>query len=103
MVSTAQTALGKGGETPEPSPTPVKLEVRNLSIGYAGTQVLRDVNLSVREHEIFGIIGPANAGKTSFLKALNRMDMFTSGMQVQGQILFNGRDIRKWRNVYALP
>jgi ATPase subunit of ABC transporter with duplicated ATPase domains len=32
---------------------------------------------TIREHEIFGIIGPANAGKTSFLKAINRMDVFT--------------------------
>jgi phosphate transport system ATP-binding protein len=39
---------------------------------------LKDVSLSIREHEIFGIIGPANAGKTSFLKAINRMDVFTT-------------------------
>jgi ABC-type phosphate transport system ATPase subunit len=51
---------------------------------------LKDVNLEIREHEIFGIIGPANAGKTSFLKAVNRMDMFTTGMRVAGEIRFNG-------------
>ena len=30
------------------------------------------------------------------------MDLFTSGMRVGGQVLFDGRDVRKWRNVYAL-
>ena len=79
-----------------------KLEVRDLAISYGGTTVLSDVNLNVREHEIFGIIGPANAGKTSFLKAINRMDMFASDMRVQGGLLFNGRDVRAWRNVYGL-
>lgn len=79
-----------------------KLEVRELSISYDGKTILGGVNLGVRENEILGIIGPANAGKTSFLKALNRMDMFASNMDVQGEVLFNGRDVRRWRNVYAL-
>ncbi len=82
--------------------TPPKLRVRNLSIGYGGEPVLSGVNLEVREHEIFGIIGPANAGKTSFLKAVNRMDLLTSSMRVDGEILFDGRNVRDLRNVYAL-
>ena len=80
----------------------LKLDIRDLSIYYADTPALENVNLDVREHEIFGIIGPANAGKTSFLKAINRMDMFASNMKVQGDIHFNGFDIRKTRNIYAL-
>jgi len=80
----------------------VKLEVNGVSISYGAQTILSDVNLSIREHEIFGIIGPANAGKTSFIKALNRMDMFTSSMRVDGQVLIDGRDIRSVRNVYAL-
>jgi phosphate transport system ATP-binding protein len=81
---------------------PVKLEVNNLSISYAGVPALSDVSLSIREHEIFGVIGPANAGKTSFLKAINRMDMFNSEMRVEGDILFNGRNTRNLNNIYAL-
>ncbi len=80
----------------------VKLEVRELSIHYGGIPALSNITLDVRENEIFGIIGPANAGKTSFLKTLNRMDMFTSGMHVSGDVLFSGRNIRHWRNIYAL-
>ncbi|MFC1662418.1 phosphate ABC transporter ATP-binding protein [Gemmatimonadota bacterium] len=81
---------------------PFKLEVRDLSVSYGEKTAFRDVNLQVREHEIFGIIGPANSGKTSFLRALNRMDDFTPGMQVEGSVMFNGRDIRSFRNVFAL-
>lgn len=81
---------------------PVKFEVRNLTVRYGRTPMLSNVSLQIREHEIFGIIGPANAGKTSFLKTLNRMDMFDSDMYVTGDILFNGRNIRRLHNVYAL-
>jgi ABC-type arginine transport system ATPase subunit len=55
---------------------PVKLGITDLSIRYGAHTALQDVTLEVHEHEIFGIIGPANAGKTSFLKAVNRMDLF---------------------------
>jgi phosphate transport system ATP-binding protein len=78
------------------------LEVSELSIRYGDQEVLGGVSLDVRKNEIFGIIGPANAGKTSFLKAINRMDMFTPGMHVQGDIHFNGHDVRRLKNVYAL-
>lgn len=78
------------------------LEVEDLSISYAGRRILRDVTLTVHEHEIFGIIGPANSGKTSFLKALNRMDLVTAGMKISGAIRFMDRDVATWRNVYAL-
>jgi len=79
-----------------------KIEVNNLSIAYGGVPALVGVNLDIRENEIFGIIGPANSGKTSFLKAINRMDVFTPSMQVTGEIVMNGRNVRDWRNLYAL-
>lgn len=79
-----------------------KLEISGLSIHYGDAAALEGVNLSVHENEIFGIIGPANAGKTSFLKVLNRMDVFDSNMRVNGRVLFDGHDISRARNVYAL-
>lgn len=82
--------------------TRTKLEVENLSIHYGDHEALTGVSLDIREHEIFGIIGPANAGKTSFLKAINRMDMFNSDMKIGGSIKFNNTDISKIRNVYGL-
>ena len=81
---------------------PLKIEVKDLSISYGETEIIRGVNLEIRKNEIFGIIGPANSGKTSLLKALNRMDMFTPGMKVKGEIRFDGYDIRQVKNVYGL-
>ena len=80
----------------------VKLDVKDLSIHYGNETALEGVNFEVHENEIFGIIGPANAGKTSFLKAINRMDMFNPDMTVEGKITFNNVDVQKIRNVYGL-
>jgi len=81
---------------------PVKLSVENLTLSYGTKTVLRDVSFEVREKEVFGIIGPANSGKTSFLRALNRMNELVPGMRVEGTIRFNGEDVDSFRNVYAL-
>jgi len=78
------------------------LEVEGLGVHYGKHTALQGVTLAVRRHEIFGIIGPANAGKTSFLRALNRMDMFLPHMRVEGTVRFAGRDTATIRNVYAL-
>ncbi len=78
------------------------IEVGDLTISYNGKPALSDVSLNVYRHEIFGIIGPANSGKTSFLRAVNRMDAFNPAMEVKGNIRINGKDVNEWRNVYAL-
>ena len=79
-----------------------KLEARGLTIHYDGKRVLGPIDLAIAEHEIFGIIGPAGSGKTSFLRAINRMDEMTPAMRVEGEVLFDGRPVKRWRNVYAL-
>jgi phosphate transport system ATP-binding protein len=84
------------------SQRPVKLGVRDLHIRYGEETALEAVNFDIHEQEIFGIIGPANAGKTSFLKAVNRMDVFNPDMKVTGDIRFNDVSVSKVRNVYGL-
>ncbi|MFQ5704881.1 MAG: phosphate ABC transporter ATP-binding protein [Gemmatimonadales bacterium] len=78
------------------------LEVIDLTVSYGSKIVLHDVTLTVRRHEIFGLIGPANGGKTSFMRALNRMDVMIPGMKVKGRVLFDGSDISTVSNIYAL-
>ncbi len=90
------------GTAPPPPVGDAKVEVRDLAIRYGNETVLHGVTLDICENEIFGIIGPAGSGKTSFLRALNRMDVFTAGMHVNGAIRIDGRDVKQWRNLYAL-
>lgn len=88
-------------EQPGASPDEV-LVVKDLSVSYKAVQALSEVNLTVFQNEIFGIIGPANAGKTTFLRTINRMDQFITDMKVEGKVLFEGREVRSWKNVFAL-
>lgn len=86
----------------ESNPATPLLEVEDLTIRYDDTVALKGISLDVQRNEIFGIIGPAGSGKTSFLRAINRMDEFDNRMKVEGSLRFNGREMQKWRNLYAL-
>jgi len=80
----------------------VKLEVQDLTLSYGDHLALKETSFQVRENEIFGIIGPANSGKTSFLRALNRMNEFVPNMRVEGKVFFNSEDVDTFENVFAL-
>jgi phosphate transport system ATP-binding protein len=85
-----------------PGDPPVKLKVKKLSVHYGRHTALSGATFKVFENEIFGVIGPANSGKTSFLRVLNRMDTFTRNMRFEGAVKYNGRDVRDWENLFAL-
>ena len=89
-------------ESSSPTAVAPKLEIGNLSIAYGEKKALSDVSFSVARNEIFSIIGPANSGKTSLLRAITRMSEFTPSMRVHGRIEIDGRDVHAWRNVFAL-
>jgi phosphate transport system ATP-binding protein len=84
------------------APRTKKIEITDLSVSYAQRRALEEVTLDVREHEILGIIGPANAGKTTLLNCINRMTDVIPGCRVTGTIRIDGVDVRKIGDVNAL-
>lgn len=80
----------------------VGIQIHDLSVSYDGHRALRNVSLDVPPNQIFGIIGPANSGKTTLLKCINRTIDFISSAKVEGQVMVDGRDVRQWGNVYEL-
>jgi ABC-2 type transport system ATP-binding protein len=55
------------------------IETHSLSKAYKGVQALKDLNLTVRQHSIFGFLGPNGAGKTTTMKLLLGLIRPTSG------------------------
>lgn len=78
------------------------IRVEKLSVWYGRTPALDGVSLEIPRHQIFGIIGPAKSGKTTFLKCLNRTIDFVPGARVSGQVIIGGQDVFRMRDVFAL-
>jgi len=78
------------------------IRVRDLRVRYGTTEVIRGITFDVQQGEILGVIGPAQSGKTSMLRCLNRTLEFTPGARMDGHIEVDGEDIARTRDVYAL-
>jgi len=73
-----------------------------VTVWYGRRAALRDVTLAVPPRTIFAVIGPANAGKTTLLKCINRTIDFVPSARVEGRVLVAGQDVYGIRNVYGL-
>ena len=78
------------------------IEFRDVTVRYGNHVALDHLSLTIGENEIFGIIGPANSGKTTLLKCINRTIDFTPSARVDGQVFVGQQEVRHIRNVYAL-
>ncbi len=78
------------------------VEIRDLRLAYAHKEVLHSISLDIHRNEILGVIGPAQSGKTSLLRCLNRPIEFTAQAHVSGLIRVDGEDVRQVKDLYAL-
>jgi phosphate transport system ATP-binding protein len=79
-----------------------KVQVENLRLSYGAKEVIHGISFHIEPNEILGIIGPAQSGKTSLLRCINRTIEFTSNVKQSGVIRVDGEDISKMRDVFAL-
>lgn len=91
-----------------------KIEIRNLTVTAGENKILKNVNLSVYENCILGLMGPAGSGKSTLISVINRMIDFEDNLKVSGQVLIDDIDIlsedinpvklrRKIGTVFAVP
>jgi phosphate transport system ATP-binding protein len=79
-----------------------KIEVADLRLAYGAREALKGVTFDVYQNEILAVIGPAQSGKTSLLKALNRTLEFTANARVTGTIRVDGEDTSRVKSVQEL-
>ena len=89
------------------------VSIRRLTVSFLKQVALKNVQMDIASRQILTIIGPANSGKTTLLRTLNRLNDFVEGVRIEGQVLLEGRDIyadydpvllrRKVGIIFALP
>ena len=71
------------------------IETRNLNLYYGEKQALKNTNISINKNEVTALIGPSGCGKSTFLRTINRMNDLIDIVKIDGEVLFEGKDIYK--------
>lgn len=77
------------------------IELKNIYKSYGNLEVLHDINLSIRDHEIVTIVGPSGAGKTTLLQIAGSLDKADRGsVSYDGVELtsMGDKDLSRFRN-----
>ena len=87
----AHSGLGRK-ETPSTTTinegSPKMLELKNIKKSFGGTEVLKNVGLSVAKGDVVAILGPSGSGKTTLLRIANFLETADGGeMNFEGEVL----------------
>ena len=69
------------------------IQAKELCLWYGQSQALKSISMDIAENSITALIGPSGCGKSTFLKTLNRMNDLIPGVEIQGQVFYQGQDI----------
>lgn len=62
------------------------IEIKNVCKSFGQTEVLKDIAISIKEGEIYGIIGHSGAGKSTLLRCINGLESYDKGsIKVMGE------------------
>lgn len=70
-----------------------KIETKKLTVKYGEVFGVKDISLAAPHRSVTALIGPSGCGKTTYLRALNRMHDLTRVARVEGEVLFEGKNI----------
>src|SRR3989338_5344555 len=90
----------------------VKFKIHDLNIWFGSVHAVKHINMEIQSNEILSVIGPANSGKTTLLRALNRLNELSADYKITGAVELGREDVRgieieglrrKIGMVFALP
>ena len=67
----------------------IKIHVENLKKTFGKLEVLKDINIDIREGEVVVVIGPSGSGKSTFLRCLNKLEVSNGGTIVINHVREN--------------
>ncbi|UXN33501.1 amino acid ABC transporter ATP-binding protein [Glutamicibacter sp. M10] len=66
----------------------MKIQVQDLHKSFGSNNVLKGIDLDIREGEVVCVIGPSGSGKSTLLRCLNKLEEITSG-----KVIVDGFDV----------
>jgi phosphate transport system ATP-binding protein len=69
------------------------ISLKNISKSFGSTQVLKNLNVDIKDGEFLTLVGPSGCGKSTFLRCINRMNDLIDICKVDGSITVDNEEI----------
>jgi len=69
------------------------IKLNNVNFYYGQSRALTDISMNFRKNKVTALIGPSGCGKSTLLRLLNRMNDLIDDTRVEGEILFEDKNI----------
>jgi phosphate transport system ATP-binding protein len=69
------------------------INVKSVNFHYGDFRALIDINMDFEKNRVTALIGPSGCGKSTLLRLLNRMNDLIDGTRVEGEVLFEDKNI----------
>ncbi|WP_315674289.1 phosphate ABC transporter ATP-binding protein PstB [Clostridium sp. 19966] len=69
------------------------ITTKDLDLYYGNSQALKKINLDIPKNAVTALIGPSGCGKSTFLRTLNRMNDLIDSVRIEGEVLFEDKNI----------
>ena len=70
-----------------------KISIRGLKKNFGKLEVLKDINLEVKDGEVVCLIGPSGSGKSTLLRCLNRLGDISKGEVIVDNCHINDKNV----------
>ena len=78
------------------------LGIHSLNVWYGDQQILRSLSFGVEQRRVTAFIGPANSGKSTLVRCLNRLNDFTPNFTFTGEVFFKGNSLYATKDADAV-
>ena len=69
------------------------INTNDVNFFYGSFRALTEITMGFEKNRVTALIGPSGCGKSTFLRLLNRMNDLIDGTRVEGEVLFEGKNI----------
>jgi phosphate transport system ATP-binding protein len=69
------------------------IKLNKVNFYYGQSRALTDITMNFIKNKVSALIGPSGCGKSTLLRLLNRMNDLIDGTRVEGEILFEDKNI----------
>jgi len=97
----AATALTPAQQADKDAAAP-KVDIRDLCFYYGDHKALKNISLPLLERKVTAFIGPSGCGKSTLLRAINRIFELYPGQRADGEIVMDGQNILKAKDLNLL-